>query len=351
MKHRWALQAYNLHQGGGRTVLMALLSALPGDFKGHAFLDTRLEGAPLLPGGLTAHRVRPTLRHRFRAEWSLRQISDECDRVLCLGNLPPLFKLRSRVIVFLQNRFLVEQASLRGFPGRIRARIAVERRWLANFSAHTDCFIVQTPSMKRALEARLARPVAIHVMPFVAADPQLVRRRLQDHTTATEPVREFLYVASGEEYKNHRSLIRAWSLLAEEGEFPTLYLTLSSEASPDLCRWIDDMKQAHSLRIENLGPLPHETVQKLFKPGRALIHASVLESLPLPVVEARQAGLPVLAPELDYVRDVIDPEQSFLPTSPTSIAQAVKRFMGIAEPPLPLMDGRTFLAKLEQLEL
>ena len=59
----------------------------------------------------------------------------------------------------------------------------------------------------------------------------------------------------------------------------------------------------------------------------ALIYPSFAESLGLPLIEARQARLPILASELDYVRDVIDPEESFDPMSSVSIARAVKRFM------------------------
>jgi len=97
------------------------------------------------------------------------------------------------------------------------------------------------------------------------------------------------------------------------------------------------------LRIENQGNLPHQGVKRLYRETQALIYPSSFESLGLPLIEARQAGLPVLAPELDYVRDVLDPEQTFDPHSPTSIARAVKRFLGIEENPLPLQNAREFI--------
>ena len=64
------------------------------------------------------------------------------------------------------------------------------------------------------------------------------------------------------------------------------------------------------------------------------------------LIEARQAGLPVLASELDYVRDVLDPEQTFDPESAVSIARAVKRFLGLQEEPLPLQDAARFIEHL-----
>jgi len=61
------------------------------------------------------------------------------------------------------------------------------------------------------------------------------------------------------------------------------------------------------------------------------------------LIEARQAGLPVLAAELDHVRDVIDPEQTFDPESSVSIARAVKRHMAIKESALHLLTAKEFL--------
>jgi glycosyltransferase involved in cell wall biosynthesis len=76
-----------------------------------------------------------------------------------------------------------------------------------------------------------------------------------------------------------------------------------------------------------------------------------MESLGLPLIEARREGLPVLAAELDYVRDVIDPDEAFDPYSKISIARAVKRFLGLDESELPLQGAkgfiRQFLTRLE----
>jgi glycosyltransferase involved in cell wall biosynthesis len=103
--------------------------------------------------------------------------------------------------------------------------------------------------------------------------------------------------------------------------------------------------------VENLGSLPHGQIKQLYGQAGALIYPSTFESFGLPLIEARQARLPVLASELDYVRDVLDPEQSFDPESAVSIARAVKRFMGVDEQPLPLLDATQFMASvLEKAE-
>ncbi len=51
----------------------------------------------------------------------------------------------------------------------------------------------------------------------------------------------------------------------------------------------------------------------------------------------------MLAAELDYVRDVLAPEQTFDPNSSVSIARAVRRYLGIDEPSLQLLNAAKFL--------
>jgi glycosyltransferase involved in cell wall biosynthesis len=120
-------------------------------------------------------------------------------------------------------------------------------------------------------------------------------------------------------------------------------LTLDEEHFAGLCEYIEKIEQRFRLIVRNAGGLSHDSVLALYKKSRAVIYPSKFESFGLPLIEARQAGLPVLASELDYVRDVLDPEQVFDPNSPMSIARAVKRFMGVEENSLVLLNATMFL--------
>ena len=62
-----------------------------------------------------------------------------------------------------------------------------------------------------------------------------------------------------------------------------------------------------------------------------LIFPSFFESYGLPLVEANHYKLPVIASELDYVRDILDPVETFDPNSAKSISRSVKRFLNIKE--------------------
>jgi glycosyltransferase involved in cell wall biosynthesis len=338
-EHRLFVHATNVHQGGGRELLLTIASVLRCRATSVFCLDDRMP-LPEELAGLSVRRVRPTLFQRFMAErWLAKQVRSG-DKVICFGNLPPLFKLNGRATVFLQNRYLVDDVALHGFPFRTRLRLTMERWWLSVRMSNVDEFIVQTPSMMRLLETRTKVP--IRVLPFVARHEEYVRT-IPRKVTGADCEFEFIYVASGEPHKNHRRLIEAWCLLAEQRLFPSLKLTLDKTVFSELAGWIENKIALHRLNVENLGLLSHASVIESYGRAGALIYPSTFESFGLPLIEARQAGLPILASELDYVRDVVDPEQTFDPDSAVSIARAVRRFMGANEAVLSLQDAAGFL--------
>ena len=124
---------------------------------------------------------------------------------------------------------------------------------------------------------------------------------------------------------------------------PSLALTLSSRDAL-LLDWIKQQIETHSLKITNLGQLPHDKLLSIYGKSTALIFPSISESFGLPLIEACQVGLPILASELDFVRDVCEPQQTFDPNSPNSIARAVRRFIGQSDMPLIPASATDFLS-------
>ena len=340
------INAPNVHLGGGLSLLSALLGAIGEDFRGCLILDERVQLPKGFPRSVIAHRIRPSIWGRLRSEWSLRKLTGSGDAVLCFGNLPPIFRLRGKVLLFLQNRYLLEPRSLKGFPFFQRLRITLEGLWFRWGKRHVTHFIVQTPSMQRTVERNLRMPSS--VLPF-AKEPGRYARVVDAPCDRAKAGHGFIYVASGEPHKNHRSLVEAWTLLAEDGIRPGLCLTLDKNRFPDLCGWIENKAKEMDLNVTNVGSMSAEDLERVYKESLALIYPSDFESLGLPLIEARCAGLPILAAEKDYVRDAVDPEETFDPGSPVSIARAVKRFLGIPEKPLAVMDPKEYLSKVYEL--
>lgn len=346
MTGRLFIHATNVHQGGGRSLLTALINVLPQEFESILILDRRMILPDTILPSTKIRRIEPSIMHRFSAEQYLASIVAPGDLVLCFGNLPPLFKLQGYVVVFLQNRFLIDNTMKNVFSFKVLLRLAIENLWLSTKFSNTNKFVVQTETMKKLLENKIQKRVPIRVLPFAETSIGYGRRSPQHMNEKSVKDFDFIYVASGEPHKNHRHLIDAWSLLADEGIFPSLCLTLDENHFVELMENVKLMKWQQKLKITNTGKLPHKDVLDLYKQSAAMIYPSAFESFGIPLIEARQAGLPVLAPELDYVRDVLDPEETFNPESPRSIARAVKRFMGIEEQPLPLLNAAQFLSSI-----
>lgn len=339
MPTRLIIHAPNIHKGGGKTLLIALLNNLPKDGEACLVMDERLR----LPDVLSCRtrKVKPSVVDRFSAEIWLRREVGPNDVVLCLGNLPPLFKLRGVVKVFVQNRYLVDPRRLSGFPIKTRLKIKIENLWLVLGLRNADELIVQSPSMKNLLSARANRK-PVNVVPFMVQDVCYRRDSAQPATKGGKEF-DFLYVASGEPHKNHRKLVSAWCRLASESLYPSLLLTLDQSECSDLCKWINWQTEQHQLKITNIGGLENVQIAEIYSRSGALVYPSTFESFGLPLIEASQAGLPIVASELDFVRDVLDPIETFDPDSSVSIARAIKRYLKRPEQALPLRNAAGFL--------
>lgn len=327
------IHAPNIHLGGGRTLLLALLSTLrqPAVVQ----LDERFEPLPDLATGVRVIRVAPSLVGRLQAERRLQLLCRSSDLLVCFGNLPPLFRSSARVFVYLQNRYLTSSRPLAGLPWSARLRIRIERLWLCH-RLHNATLLVQTETMYQEVREKFGSEAV--VLPFLP-------REMQPSAEQMSVRYDYLYVASGEPHKNHQRLLQAWILLANYGFLPSLCLTLDTRRDAALCAWVEQLVRQHGLRVSN-NPVPPEEITGLYAQSGALIYPSLFESFGLPLLEARRAGIPIVAAERDYVRDVVTPVVSFDPESVLSIARAVMRYQGWGEEPAMPGDAASFWVRL-----
>lgn len=329
------IHAPNIHVGGGRTLLLALLSTLrqPAVVQ----LDERFESLPDLAPGVQVIRVAASLVGRLQAERRLQLLCRSGDVLICFGNLPPLFRSSARVFVYLQNRYLTSSRPLAGLPWSARLRIRIERFWLCH-RLHNATLLVQTETMLQ--EVRENFGCEANVVPFLP-------REVQPSSGQLPVLYDYLYVASGEPHKNHRRLLQAWILLANRGFRPSLCLTLDTQRDAALCAWVERLVCQYGLRVAN-NPVPPSQISGLYAQCGALIYPSLFESFGLPLLEARRAGMSIVAAERDYVRDVVTPVVSFDPESALSIARAVMRYQGWGEEPAMPGDAASFLERLAE---
>ena len=313
------IYATNVHHGGGKILLLPVLEALKNKKNTVFILDERLKfpNSLILKGRII--RVSPTLTGRFFLEFQLFRLITEKTRIICMGNLPPLFAKAKQVVVYVQNRYLIENLSLSSFSLLTRIRINVERWWLKSRAHRVNHFIVQTKSMSKLLQLRLWRVPSI--FPYFAL-PKVVKNKSK---SPLKKIYDYVYVATGESHKNHRNLIEAWKIMAKRGIFPTLCLTIDKNIELELFRWINAKRQKYDLKIEMVGELKHLEVQDLYSRSTALVYPSIVESLGLPLLEAVASGISIIASDLAYVHDVVKPTAVFNPHSSESIADTLMK--------------------------
>ena len=327
------IHAPNVHQGGGRALLVDILLSVEKSSSCTLLTDTRLNLDPMHKH-IRILSFSPSVAGRFAAERALAMLARPGDLVLCMGNLPPLLTCAGKVVVFLQNRYLVEDLPFKGISKKVRLRIAIERLWLRLRLQEDVKVVVQTPSMQRVTQHALG--VLPHVLPFFP------------NTDTKSPSRpdstvRFLYPATADKHKNHVNLLAAWKLLHSAGVCIQLHLTV--ENNREVLEIIAQL-QKDGVSIFNHGPLSRSQLSSLYGCCTALIYPSYLESFGLPLLEAEAMGLPVIASEMDYVRDVIVPAETFDPHSAVSISRAVRRFLSLAEPPVETITSSDFLKRI-----
>ena len=157
----------------------------------------------------------------------------------------------------------------------------------------------------------------------------------------------FIYISSDGPHKNHTRLIEAWRLLLKDNISVKLILTIDKHTK--LYRYINNEIKANGLKIEIRSNLKRNEIINLYYQSTALIYPSLFESYGLPLVEAKQYKLPVIASELDFVRDILDPEETFEPNSSKSIYRAVKRFLKIQDKKTDIVTPVDFINEVIDL--
>ena len=336
MNKKIIIYAPNVRSGGGVVLLQALLDDAKRQRSIVAIVDVRAKEVLKISPVVDYVWVTPGFVGRLKAELRLKTLGGPNDGILCFHGLPPLFVRGREVVVFVQNRLMFSAAGIKRMSARTRLRTLLERMIAIICRRYVTRYVVQTPSMARVLCHWHRGKPDVRIAPFTS---QTVAR--QSHESGG--VRwDFVYVANGEAHKNHDVLLKAWKLLADQGVKPTLALTLGPSDSA-LWRRIEQECPLRGLFITNLGQMRHEEILELYGNSSSLIFPSLYESFGLPLVEASRMGLPIVASELDFVRDVCNPAQTFDPNSEVSIARAVKRFLGKHDAGMFIQDGGGWL--------
>ncbi len=336
MAYRNIIFAPLINSGGGKKLLTDIIKSLK-DKDILLFLDRRYCNSSFIKdiNELNIISVKNNILDLLIAEFRLYMNSTETTKVLCFHGAPPVFRNPGYVIVFFQNKLHLDKVNF------FNLNLLIKKYFFVGSFEFCEKIIVQTESMKFELIKNLKHnidPKKIDIFPFA--------NTIEKYNTFTYKKHfDFIYVADGYNHKNHHNLFLAWVILAKKGVFPSLILTVP-KSDKSINRLIDNFVLKYKLNIKNLYTLDQETLIKTYLKSRALIYPSLAESFGLPLVEASYLNIPIIASELDFVRDVSNPIETFNPNSPLSISRAVERFLKISKKIDPIFTASQFLNKV-----
>lgn len=319
--------ALHVNRSGGLVLLDVLLQGLrPHEEKIHFLLDARLRGkfddralanVSYLPATIPARfSFYRDHQHRYR-------------RIFCFSGIPPLMRTDGECIAYLQNSLLIEHP---GWKQPTALKRAVQNTYMRLFGRHVDSWIVQTEHMQR-IAARFFRldPSSILVAPFFK-DPIPTLPKVPHEGV------HFLYAADGYVHKNHSRLLDAFEAMSTERKDVTLHVTLADRFS-ELKARVSEMK-SKGVPILDHGFLPYSEVARLYAMADVQVYPSLTESLGIGLIESAQMGLPVIAADRPYVKELIETPYLFNPLDAIEMAETMMRVASTGDRKAPLLRIR-----------
>lgn len=136
----------------------------------------------------------------------------------------------------------------------------------------------------------------------------------------------FLYIGRIEKKKNVDGLIRAFTIAKEKYKLPHKLILAGSIGFGFSSKKLSAISYKLKNQIEFLGYISEEAKWELLRNAEAFVFPSWCEGFGLPILEAQQAGVPVITSNISAMPEVAGPGGLFIdPSSPESIAEAMHR--------------------------
>lgn len=313
------VDASNMHSGGGRTLLNGFISGINDMDNFTIFIDKRYR--PEIFKKNIKYIIIHNIFSRLLVSFKIKSKISKDDIVIFLGNLPPIIDFNIiKCYLFLGNRFYVDNQIKSFFlPIPIRIKIKIEKIFFHYFIKNVNKVFVQNLTMKNLCENSINnKKVEIAAFDdFIDTNFNKIKKEKKS----------FIYVASNIPYKNHKKLLKAFSIVNNFTKDYKLYLTIdiSVKKNFSLKKYVDQQK----LNVEFLAFSNRDEFLDKFKTVETLIYPSIFESYGLPLIEAKKYDLKILSSDLDFTWDLVDPDDYFNPYDEKSIARCILRSLNI----------------------
>ncbi len=138
----------------------------------------------------------------------------------------------------------------------------------------------------------------------------------------------FVMLGTIEPRKNHLMILHIWRELVRENFIPMPHLHIIGRRGWQVENVVAMLERCPSIRpyVKEFSDLDDQAVCRQLKSCRALLFPSFAEGLGLPLIEASQAGVPVIASDLPVFKELVADGGIFIsPTNALSWKKAIER--------------------------
>lgn len=300
-----------IHNSGGKIILDLIIEFITKNKlqKNFFFLvDSRYSNTKISEFQHVVLRNKENLRKQFYIENRFK-----FSKICCLANVPLPINTKTPSLIYFHNDLLLD---LKGthFSFIKKVIFHLKRIYIYKKINKDHEWAVQTNLMKAKLSDKFD----------IKNDQILVYPIFKEESISTENLKNkntFLFVSNFNSHKNFRNLIIAFLNVAEQtNRIITLELTINQKT---FLKNITTISTPKNLKINFHGTLNKKELNKLYERSEYLIYPSLKESFGLPLVEAVQFNCKVIASDLPYVHEIIQPSLTFNPYSHKDISKAI----------------------------
>ncbi len=188
------------------------------------------------------------------------------------------------------------------------------------FLRHDTEFVVQTEWVKRALiEIKPSLAGRVHVFKPELPTIDIAHRKKDSEIAGYKSI---LFPASSISYKNHLEVVDAVILLKQTGKLPVDFRCLFTVHRNDLPLVSKKISDTGTERyFVFLGGVNYERMMQLYESTKVVVFPSYVETFGLPLVEASAFGLPIVAIDRPFSREVLNGYSNveFVPKGATTV--------------------------------
>ena len=305
--------APNIKSGGGLELLLYLVEYIQSKYpnlKCMVYVDSSLK--------MIQSNSNVTVIHMASKIEKIKLFYKKSNNSLYFGNLPPLLKSENSVVYFHNLYLLMPFKKLMKTSVKFFIKYFLQQLYIKYFISNADMVACQNDHIKDKFIEKYSFQ-SVKLLPFFrVCDIKLLKENEKKY--------DFCYVSLAHLHKNHHRLIEACEILSNDNISFSLALTIE-DGHEDLIKKIEYVKQKGKVNIVNLGKLPKEEVCKLYAQSKCLVFPSTEETFGLGLVEAVNMDLDVIASDLDYVYQSIEPSLVFDPSSSLDISLKMKKYL------------------------